>query len=92
MEKYVDILSSILYLDVEEIEPDLRIGDHCSDSFDLALLIEELERAFGIEIPEEIYEEGYVTVSELRHISKKRNTKPNRKNNKLKYNQRHQAW
>ena len=65
LKKYVDILSSNLYLDVEEIEPDLRIGDHCSDSFDLALLIEELEGAFGIESPEEIYEEGNVTVSEL---------------------------
>lgn len=65
LKEYVDILSSNLYLDVEEIEPDLRIGDHCSDSFDLELLIEELEGAFGIEIPEEIYEEGNVTVSEL---------------------------
>ena len=65
LKEYVDILSSNLYLDVEEIEPDLRIRDHCSDSFELALLIEELEAAFGIEIPEEIYEEGNVTVSEL---------------------------
>ena len=60
---YVEILCQHMKLNIEDIEPERRVGYNC-DEIEMVEMAVALEKEFGIEIPMEILE-AYPTVSEL---------------------------